>query len=220
MNFKELQDELALVLNFTPDTVDQDFNSTQLQSQLNSAYMREVRQAKQNAGYAYFRNYFDFIWPANALTYDLGNQIAWQDFDSFYDITSSEPGYRLIVGDVPGQTDIWWQTPTILQWGTIGPGSERTLRVRYLAKAEKMLNDIDEPQLIPPEYRELLVWSAAVYLRTIADEMAPQAWLGKLEELQHDFWKGLSKGRPHTYVPRVRPSQSDLDELGGAGYYY
>jgi hypothetical protein len=59
-----------------------------------------------------------------------------------------------------------------------------------------MTEDLDEPILIPRRHRHLLIWSAAIILRTVADEEPPRMFLTRQRDLRERFHKSLSMGRP------------------------
>lgn len=70
-----------------------------------------------------------------------------------------------------------------------------------------MSSDSDTPELIPAEYHELIVWSAACDLKSIGDEAAPAEWMQTRNEFRIDLWKYVSRGRPLDDVPQVYPEQ-------------
>ena len=76
-----------------------------------------------------------------------------------------------------------------------------------------MVQDEDVPDLIPSEHHDLVFWAAAIDLRNRADEMAPQSWLMERENLRMDFWKDISKNRPHTDTLGITTTHPDMGDL-------
>lgn len=204
MNRKELRDELAFVLNFNEDQPDQDFTAARLNKALQYAYEDEVRQAKLEGQLRWFKANTEFTWPASQTTLTLPPTLQRAGLIEFWDITSNDPGVPITIRENWQQGgDLHWLNFDTLQWGEDGPASATTLRVDFMAYPEKLLNDQQSPILIPIDYHHLIVWAAAVYLRDIADEAVPQRWDRKHREIQMDYWKFLSRGRPFSDVPVV-----------------
>ena len=129
------------------------------------------------------------------------------------DVTSGTPGTELIFSDFGNVGDLFWHNRLTLQWGTGGPGSAKTLQFEYFPKITKMVQDDDVPDLIPSEHHDLVFWAAAIDLRNRADEMAPQSWLMERENLRMDFWKDISKNRPHTDTLGITTTHPDMGDL-------
>jgi hypothetical protein len=189
MNRKELRDELAFLLNFNEDQPDQDFTATRLNKALQYAYEDEVRQGKLEGQLRWFKANATLTWPASQVTLKLPSTLQRAGLIEFWDITEADPGVPFVIRENWQQGgDVHWLNFDTLQWGETGPDSEKTLRV---------------------DYHMLIVWAAAVFLRDVADEAVPQRWAQKHRELQMDFWKFLSRGRPFSDVPVVVPTPDD-----------
>lgn len=213
MNRQDLRSELSFLLNFSETSADQDFSTTRLNKALQWVYEDEVRQAKLEGLSRRFRKTTTFVWPASQVRLELPQAVHQKNVQAFWDITNSDPGYRIIVREtnLDGGDAYWFDNKT-LQWGSVGPASTLTIRAEFLASAEFLAGDQDEPQLIPPDYHKLIVWGAAVLLRSIADEQPPEFWAMKHKELQHDFWKFLSRGQPISDTPTVSNSLADVED--------
>jgi hypothetical protein len=210
MNRKELRDELAFLLNFNEDQPDQDFTATRLNKALQYAYEDEVRQGKLEGQLRWFKANATLTWPASQVTLKLPSTLQRAGLIEFWDITEADPGVPFVIRENWQQGgDVHWLNFDTLQWGETGPDSEKTLRVDFMAYPEKLLNDSQSPLLVPVDYHMLIVWAAAVFLRDVADEAVPQRWAQKHRELQMDFWKFLSRGRPFSDVPVVVPTPDD-----------
>lgn len=210
MKRRDLRSELAFLLSVEEDSADQAFQTTRLNKAVQYAYEHEVRQAKLEGQSRWFKANANLSWPASQVTFVLPQVISKAGIIQIWDITHSDPGIQLSVRDGPYQSEIHWLNHSTLQWGDVGPSEAKTLRVDYMAVAEWLAGDDDEPLLVPPEYHWLLVWSAACFLRTVGDESAPQQWERTLAEFRIDYWKYLSRGRPYSDVPAMTYS-------GGAG---
>jgi|TARA_Y100000310_G_scaffold20944_1_gene20268 hypothetical protein len=213
MDFLELQTETKELLNFNASQTDQDFTLAQVKNAINRAYRREYVRARQEGTRRFFITTTNVVWPASQATLELPNNLQGAQIVRVCDVTSSTPGTELIFSDYGNVGDLHWLNRNTLQWGTGGPSSEKTIQFEYFPGITKMIQDDDEPDLIPSEHREIIFWSSAIDLRNRADEMAPQAWLFERENLRMDFWKEISKNRPHTDTIGVATSYPSLADL-------
>jgi len=209
MDFKTLQDEVSDLLNFNSTQADQDFSTSQIKKAINRSYGREYRKARQEGVKSWFIGYSEISWPSSSTTISLGKNIRRTQITKIMDITQDDPGH-ILVFDAGGMIgDVFWKDRNTLQWGENGPGEDKTLRIQYFPEAEEMSADEDEPELLGPAHHELIFYSAAIDLRTRADEIAPQAWLMELENLRLDLYKDVSRGRPHSNISTISSTQPD-----------
>jgi hypothetical protein len=211
MNYTELQDRLKFVLDFNDTQTDGAFTAARIKQALNMAYEREVNKANEEGSQRYFKGTVEFVWPSAQLTYQLTPPLSKRGLIRITDVTESDPGRRIVFSENGLNGDVFWKDRNTMQWGTQGPGANRTLRAEYFAKPWPMDADDDEPDLIPEQFHELLVWSAAVFLRTVADESPPMRWVSERDEFRIDFWKYLSRGRPMSDVPTVSNTYPDSE---------
>lgn len=211
MNFIDLQNETSDLLNFNSGQTDQDFTAAQIKDAVNRAYKREYRKAREEGSRHYFFAITDIIWPASDVTLPLPNNLRGSQIVNIKDVTDDATGFYVIIydgGDPPIGTPAWagqslsggihWKDRNTLQWGNQGPSTEKTLRVEHYPRSVDMVQDDDEPDLIPHDHREVIFWSAAVDLRRRADEASPQSWSRELAELRMDLHKEVSRGRPNS----------------------
>lgn len=209
MDFKELQDEVSELLNFNSTQTDQDFTTAQIKRAINRAYRREYNKARHEGSRRYFQAVTEFTWSADQVTLTLPSNIRRAQLISLEDITDNASGTRIVVydgGDPPTGTPAWveqnfredirWKDRNTLQWGNNGPGSARTLRAAFFPEPESLSEDQDSPDLVGPAHHELIFYSAAIDLRTRADEAAPNEWMREVMSLRVDFHKDVSRGRP------------------------
>lgn len=213
MNFGELVDLTGYILNFNDTQTDQDFSSKRLKQTLNLVYTSEINKAKQEGGKDYFTKLYTFTWPASQVTITLPFSLQQADLLGFEDITNTDPGIPVGVGGPL----VFWKDNKTLQWSSDGPPETLTIRVSYLASPAKMVDDADEPDLIPRDYRELLAWSAACWMRTVGDEGIPQMFAMKLDELRMDYYKQIALGRPRGNIPIVQASNVSVPPTTDAG---
>lgn len=207
--FLSIQDEVKDTLNFLGDGVSADFTPGQIRNAINNRYVHEVNMARENGGQLWFRAIASFSWAAADVTVTLTTPALDKQLTRIFDITSSaNTPVELVVGDRPERGDIWWKDRSTLQWGSAGPGSARTIRVEYIADAGELVSDTDEPVLIVPAHRYILVWSTCKLLRLKADERVPSSWDAELEEARLSWWKELSRGRPYSNMPMVNDVSS------------
>ena len=209
MNFKELQDEVSELINFNSLQADQDFSAAQIKNAVNRAYAREYRKARQEGIRRYFSTTIDLTWKADDVTFLLPASIKNAQICKVTDVSHTDPGTAIVFDERGFLGDVFWKNRVTLQWGQTGPNEDKTLRFEYMPEPEKMANDDDVPELIPSDHHEVIFYSAAIDLRTRADEMAPPSWMNEREELRMDLYKDMSRGRPHSDIVSIRTSYPD-----------
>ena len=209
MNFGELLTELKDLLNFDSAQTHQDFTDTQLKSALNRAYLREIRKARQQGLDEYFLDTTTFTWTSGEQTYALVDPLNKASILQLRDVTDSEYAQNMAFTE-----SFRWLDRNTLEWLPDGPSSDRTIRAFFSELPVDMVSNNEEPDLIPREFREVLVYSAAVELRLRADEEAPRSWEGFLDDVRADYWKHLSLGRPRTNQASIS-LPSNVDDLTG-----
>jgi hypothetical protein len=206
----ELVTELGWILDFNESQTNQDFTSTRLKKLIQWAYKKEINKAKQEGNSSYFCSFIDFTWESDLVTLSLPETVRHQEVLKFFDVTDSTLGSELLIGRYGQGRTIFWAANNKLQWGTDGPGSDRIIRAVFLANAETLIDDESEPELIPPQFRELLLWSAAIIARKVADDDIPQAWAEELNEARIDFWAHVSRGRPYSMSALLESQEYDF----------
>lgn len=205
MNRGELRSDLAFMLNFTESTADQDFVQARLNKLIQQAYNQELERAKLHGLTRYFQVASgDVTWAASEQRLDVPDAINGKAILDIVDVTDGEPGFRFDV-----EQNAFWYDHNTLQWRVDGgPGSAMTLRFYYTATAEPLETDEAVPQYIPPQFHYLIIWTAAILGREIADEMAPEAWYQTREDLRLDFYKHTTLGKPLSSTPTLHPNRS------------
>lgn len=220
MNLAELRNRLNWLLHFNPTQADQAFagesaNDTykHIDYLLNASGREEIRLGQLVRRGAYKARYV-LSWPTSATTVDIPALLRGAQILHINDVTDSDTVGTLVpfneefVAGVNG----WYQYSTT-QWGQYpAPGSARTYNVIYLARWVDLRNPADVPGLIPEDLHDLLLWSAAVLGRTVADESPPAAWLKQRDELRQQYHFQLAKGVPMIYPPTVLNLNPDLTE--------
>ena len=207
-----MRDMLALMLNFNAGQTNQDFTDAQLNDSLYRAYRREVRMAKLEGEKSWWLAFQDFTWAASTTTITAPD-VMKQGFLTLRDVTEDEVGEEVQFSSSGTGGDVFWKDRNTLQWGTQGPGSERTLRVFYKARMEKWAADDDSPAIMPEEYHELIVYSAAIELRDFADNgQVPQRWLQERQETRFDYWKHAALGKAQHSPTWLEGLDSDVSE--------
>lgn len=216
MNRSELRSEVGFLLNFNEGQADQDFSTSRLNKAVQYVYELELEQAKQIGMSHWFRKTQNISWPSGQVTLELPSSLDQANLIGIYDITNANPGNQIVIRETAQDNgDAFWLDYKTLQWASTGPSEDKTLQVHYLARAETLAGDADSPTLIPPQFHWVLVWSAATYLRKIADEDAPQSWMSELKDWRHRYWKFLTRGRPLSDTPTITNSftNNDVGEL-------
>lgn len=213
MNLAELRDEVAFRLNFNDGQVDQGFSTKRLNKIINQAYRREVNRAQQEGKKEWFKRTVDVTWPKGLLEFELPPNASQRGIYKVFELVDGKINREVFIKEDPeysgyanyslGSTvngfydAIFWKDLKTLSFGTQeGPKKDIDLRILYMATAETLEKDGDEPLLIPEQYQEVIVLAAATIARNIADEATPAAWLAELEDLRFDYEKFISQGRP------------------------
>jgi hypothetical protein len=220
-NLEELIEEVKFLYNFNSGQVDQDMRgpSTDVDKRfreaINEAYCDEVEEAAQMGDVTPFLVLKTLTWAGNSPTLDVGDELA----DSTL--------YRVEVRDTSAaSTGAWqplwlsywtedsnnyWLDRRTLQWGLTGPGSDKSVRFTYIAEPAEMLDDMDEPTLIPRRFRHLLAYAACLKLRFVADDQTIEPLRRRRDELRERLWKSMSQGRPaQTGYPGATTSTPDV----------
>ena len=205
MNRGEMRSDLSFIVNVDEGTANQDFSTSRLNKAIQWCYDEEVRKAKLRGQVRWFKKTAQITWPASQVRLKLPTSLSKRNLVGLWDFTNADPGYPIVVRETSlDGGDCWWFDNDTLQWGTTGPSSAVTVHIEYLEDAEFLASDSNEPDLIPTDYHKMIVWGAAVFLRAVGDEAPPAFWVQQHSELQMDYWKFLSKGRPFTDGPSVQ----------------
>ncbi len=195
-NKGELVAEIPRVLNSTPTTVGANYTAAELLVSLNQVYSDIVEEAKQSAAAEHFIARSQIVWPANQNILELNDNLVGKEIRVVYDITDSQRPTILDIGNNPVEADIYWISPTALKWYN-GPSAEKTLLFEVYTCADEMVEDDDEPVLIPRQFRNVLVWGTAIYQRDIQDERTPGPWNARYLRLLEAYIKHISRLRPN-----------------------
>lgn len=179
---------------------------------LNEAYKQEVELAQLETSRARWFRTEDVTWAADAVTLELPPFLLGAQIVRVRDVTDSSDGDAVYISDSPDAGTIFRKTESVLQWGTTGPGSTRTLRFTYMAEPEYLgEHPSQEPKLIPAKFRMLLVWRAAIMLVAVGNRQAPSKWEQELEEVRSSFHKFCSRGFVmETDGPRIRMTDDSM----------
>jgi hypothetical protein len=203
-NLAWLRQKVSTKVNFDVTQPDQDFigpssDTNQLvDDAINEAYVEEYTNVKLEAAPEWFMQTEEFTWAASEVTLDLRTVSLTASNHSVLrmeDITNSVDGDPISIKKSRHHSEIWWKDRYTLQWGTSGPGEDKTIQITFMPKPKDMRIATDEPDLIPEEHRWLLVWSAAINLRDMADEAAPQGWIQRRDNLRENMILDMAQGK-------------------------
>ena len=216
-NLEALIKDLKFKLTFNEGQTDLEFSGPSedpdryFRDYINEAYADELRDAKQIGDSRWFYHIQSLVWPSGQLTYELPSSMDMKGLISVYDITNSDPGSPLWFNVWEAGASHLWRTRATMQWGTSGPGSDRTIRFTYLGDSQELVHDTDEPVLIPNDCRHLLSWRAASKLRLIADDSYPAGWDREMREIREGMLKFFSQRGPlQTGATGVLNTQPDF----------
>jgi hypothetical protein len=219
MNLGQMRDKLSFIVGFNQGQTQQDFvgpsaNTNQrLDDSLNEAYREECALAKQNASREWFFRTHAFTWVTDAATMAIPDVLKDKDIELIRDDTDESPGPMVekwdgITSSGSGlyrvDMDTWGWYPT--------PSSDRSLVAMYIAEPSELVQDGDAPGLLPSQAHDLLIWSAAIVLKMVADERSPEMWISRQGALRLQLWKTLTLGPIRQYPPNTITNQfSDIN---------
>lgn len=220
MNLGDLRTRLSFLVDFNEGQADQDFigpstdSNRHLDFFLNEAYREEVNLGKQNGSRDAFKKKFDITWPRDQQLFTIPIPLLHGDILAIQDNSEITPGPIIPLFDelVEGSGLYIHDHET---WGLRpAPGADRSLTILFLARPNVLKQDGDKPDLIHDDHQDLLIWSAGVLARIIADEQPPSMWLQKQHTLRLIWWKKLAQGTPMLHPPkRIRNENPDVTEL-------
>ena len=198
MNRREIRDYAGFILGFNDEQTEGDFTTARLNKAINWAYENRWNETKQQVARASLVEYTDVEWASGEPTFELPEDLRGKALYKFVQVSS----------DVELQLSIRFQTRNVLMWDESGPTGDITLRVYYIATAEKLETDEQVPLLIPPAHHQLIAWDAAILLKTIADQEVPAKWTTMQENLSMSLVKDLDS-RPLADYARIAPLSAD-----------
>lgn len=200
-NLVDLKDEVKFILNSNTGITDQAVTATAVdidlhyRNAINEAYIDEVEEAMQIADIRNFITTTQVTWPASQLTLDARPMTELVVY-RVEDVTDKDPGDLLWFERWTDGVALFWKDRHTIQWGSSGPSSARTIRFTHVAEPKELVEDYDEPSLIPRRYRHLIAWSAAIILRVVMDEMAPKPFLRRRDDIRARYHKSIGMGKP------------------------
>lgn len=202
--------KVSRIVNFNDGQPDQDFvgdsindSFGRIDDAINECAGNVRNFLLNNVGQVPLERTVSDTWPSGSVTHTLNVDPA--DIISIYDVTNDAVGQPLYTQNKVYNTLIFWKDGRTLQWGTAGPGSALTLQITYVMNAGELNEPMQEFEFLPYAHRHVINWGAAVLLRTMADESAPQNWTQHYDTLLEDLEMHLSKGQPmETGRPRIQ----------------
>lgn len=205
MNLADYRTNLQFLIGFNNGQTNQDFNGnlqldgtvvTQIDWLINQAGQRELELSQANGETHWFKQHKQDTWPAGQLTYVPTIDPTKNQIIRFIDETNGIPGYEFIVAGSQDWGGIFWLDRTTLQWGTVGPGANVLVGIEYIPGWTNLVNATDTPTYFPVQHHQVILWSAAVLARELADEVAPQAWYKNLQDRRESLWTYQSSAQP------------------------
>lgn len=213
MRLEEIRDKVNFLVNFNPGQSDQSFAgpSTDINKYtdwaINEAYREEIRIARRMVSRMAFLKTQGMTWNANAASMPIPLNVKDRDIYAIRDDTNESPGFILTFSDSTSPvTGIYRYDHETWGWYP-APSSAKTLSIYYLASPNEMKNAGDIPDLLKPDDHDILVWGAAILLRSAADEAAPTKWERRHEDLRWQLHKGIAQGLYSVSInppPRIR----------------
>lgn len=207
MNRDELKTLTALILNHNEGQTDQDFTAAQINTAIGQAYNEELIEMAENSLMEHLISTYEFVWTSGTVTKALPSSIEGKLLLRLANVTNNDLGDRLLFSSYGADTDLFWKDKSTMQWGTTGPSSDTTIRATYIATAESLVTGTSVPFLIPLQFHHLLAWTAACWLKDVAEETSPGIWLMRVQKTRERLWKYMSRGKPVSSVPSIRRFQ-------------
>ena len=207
MNLEELRDKVSFWVGFNAGTPGQDFDGgaaqpwKRIDGAINMAIRDEYRKAVNECGVEAMWRTVEVTWPSGDLELPLPSGVDRGAVIAILDTTDIARGVPLTIGSRTSHATTIWKDASTLMWLTAGPGSDRTLSFEHIARPVELQHELDTPALFPDDFHDLLVWSAAIILKDLGDEVAPESWSRRQREMRLDLWKYLSAHSPRTSSP-------------------
>jgi hypothetical protein len=214
MNLQQFRAEVVWLLNMSVGEPDQDFDGTAadpykvVDSLINQARKLEYNMALPEVGADPFMVYQEYTWNSGDVAFDIPPGIDTSDISNFYDVTDGARGSVLVIGERMDASAVYWSGRRQLSWGTEGPGSDRILRIEYLAVPQDLTETGQEDDTFPPQFHNLIPWTAAILGKAGAQDKIPESWTQIRDEHRADLWKHLSNSRPRRRGPALRSAMS------------
>lgn len=206
MNRDQIIANAKLKLNYNSTQTDVDFQDEDFVTGLQEVYNDEVLKGSDTALYNNFKRLTTFTWADGEVTVEVPTEIQGKTILKMIDITgNSDLGDELQFGDYGEFGQVFWKDKKTLQWDTTGPSSDRTIQVQYIEVPEQLLSPASVPELLPEQFHYLLTWSLAIYMKELAEELAPLEWQQKLVEQRTLLYRFFEKGKPTSDVPAIKP---------------
>lgn len=203
MDVKEILDNVETWLNTDTALPHQDFTRAKLLTLLNMAYRQAFKYAMIHSPKEWQQGSVDITWPASQAELELPVGLQSKNILDIRNITSDSVGYQVAVAHGPNYHDVFFKDYKTLQYRTDGWTTAQTLRVTYRIEPERLELESQEPTLIPPYHRDLLVLGTAILARQQVDEGSPPAWQKTYDEYLLAYTKLMSRGRPEARVPGI-----------------
>lgn len=194
-----------LKLNYNSTQTDVDFQDDDFVTGLQEVYTHEVNLCTDTAVGDYYKKTTTFSWANSVLTQVIPTEVQGKTIIAMMDITASVLGDNIEFGEYGEYGQVFWADKVTLQWGATGPSGDKTILVQYIEVPELLLNDSAVPALIPTQYHYLLTWALSIYMKELAEEIAPQEWKDKLLEHRNQLYRHLEKGKPMSDPPAIKP---------------
>lgn len=195
-NLAWLRKRTAKWVQFDPDEADEAFSGPQgapwetIDEAINETYKTCILDAAERIDPDYFKFSVSDTWPAADVSRQLPASISRTSLLYILDITNGLPGIKLEpTGGYNGSSEIYWSGMNVLTWGSVGPGGDSILQFTYRAVPQELVEPLQEPDLLPYEFRDMLHIGAAIKLREEADEdNVPDSWRARYAKWD-DLWR-------------------------------
>jgi hypothetical protein len=203
-NLEWLRAEVCRVLSVDPTAVDQAFAGTTddpwgyIDTCITEALEEEIAEFDIDADLEQLLCSDTLAWASTARTLALPKHLTQVEIVRIDDETAVQPGDTLPIYSRSGsfEPEISWADYRTLQWGTGGPGENKTLRVFYIADPPVLTSPAAEPDFVPPKYRWAIVWGGAIAARLRQGESAPGGWYMQRQAWRERWHIAVSRGRP------------------------
>jgi hypothetical protein len=212
MDFATLVDRVKFVVDNNDGGTSQAFTTARVKQAINMAYNNEYTTAMLEGQRSWFITTRTLTWLANVPLFTLPKDMSQDTIIRIRDMTDSNLGRELVFSATGFYGDLFWHDKNNLQWGASGPTKDKTLEFAFIPNIVDMVDDDDEPELLPNMFHNILIWSAAIMLLEIADQVAPQPWYKNQEDTRLNMLKYLSLGRPQVDTPKI--VNTDASDVG------
>lgn len=202
MTLAQLVTRLQLYYQVNSSQGSDDVSTTQWNDLIQEAYNAVWQRIRNTVSKANLLSYVDKTWTAGSQTYTLPTELKDALLYDFVQIDS--------VGTPLGRIQGYFESRNVFRLNTFSAVSANpfTFRIYFIPQVEILMSTA-EPQLIPSQHHEAIVWEALINIKMLQDKQVPADWYQQREGIEMMATKELAV-RPLAYRANVVSLESPV----------